>query len=380
MDLYQIDNIKDKTRLLKTLNVDSGGISIISDKMELFTFYIKDLKTPAINILKQDALSIGAELAVPCGVILCEKAYYDCILVGTIKHIKILAKKELSQPFGLKMVAKKLKEYLDLKSFSIKIMGVINANDDSFYSGSRFVNDGAIVKIREMIDDGADIIDIGGVSSRPNAKVVSGKEELKRIKPICDVIKADKLYRDVLFSIDSYDEEVVRYALQSGFGIINDITGGINDNIIRLAIEYKAKLSIMHKKGTPQNMQDNPQYEDVIVEVDRFFRDRLDRCFELGLDREDIILDIGIGFGKTLNHNMSLIKNLSHFRRFGCELLIGVSRKSMIDMITPSKPEDRLAGTLALHLEAVRNGASMLRVHDVKEHFQALKVQKALSF
>ena len=371
MNMYQIDNIKDKKRLLKELNVDSGGVSIIADKMELLTFYIKDLKTPAVNILKQDALSIGAELAVPSGVIICEKPYYDCILIGTKKHIKILAKKELSQPFGLSLVAKELKEFIvPIASYHTQIMGIINANDDSFYSDSRFKNSNAIDKIKEMINDGADIIDIGGVSSRPNAPIVSPKEELERIKPICDVIKKEKLYKKVKFSIDSYDESVVEYALSCGFSIINDITGATNDNIIKLAIKYNSKLSIMHKKGTPQNMQNNPQYDDVMVEVSEFFSDRLDRCEELGLSREDIILDIGVGFGKTLSHNMTLLQNLSDFKKFKCQILVGASRKSLIDMMSPSDIKDRLAGTITLHTKAIIDGASIIRCHDVYEHSQ----------
>jgi len=249
-------------------------------------------------------------------------------------------------------------------------MGIINANDDSFYSGSRFKNSNAIDKIKQMIDDGADIIDIGGVSSRPNAPIVSANEELERVKPICDVIKKEKLYTKVKFSIDSYNESVVEYALSCGFSIINDITGATNDNIIKLAIKYNSKLSIMHKKGTPQNMQDNPQYDDVMVEVSEFFSDRVDRCLELGLGRENIILDVGIGFGKNLSHNMTLVDNLSHFRVFNCPLLIGASRKSLIDMMSPSDTKDRLAGTITLHTKAIINGASIIRCHDVYEHSQ----------
>jgi dihydropteroate synthase len=378
MNIYQLTNIKDKKQFLKNLNVQGGGVSIMAKKMELFYFFIKDLRTPAVNILKQDALSIGAELAVPSGVILCEKEQYDCLLIGTKKHIEILSKKELAQPFGLKTVAKELQKFLKTKTYPVQIMGVINANDDSFFSGSRFLASDAVKKIKEMIEQGATIIDIGAVSSRPNADVVSQEEELTRIRDICDVIKLEKLYDEVTFSIDSYTPSVVEYALKSGFKLINDITGASDTEIIKLAVKYKTKLCIMHMKGTPQTMQDDPYYDDVMVDVSRFFEEQITKCEALGLSRDDIILDVGIGFGKTLEHNLILIRNMSHFKKFGCEVLIGASRKSMIDRIVATPVEERLAGTLAIHLRAVENGASIVRCHDVKEHYQALRVWEKL--
>ncbi|HHB94306.1 MAG TPA: dihydropteroate synthase [Campylobacterales bacterium] len=378
MEIYRLGNIKNKKKFLKDLNVQGGGISIISKKMELFYFFIKNLKTPAVNILKQDALSIGAELAVPSGVILCEQKEYDCLLIGTKKHIEILSHKELAQPFGLKQLAIELEKFLKNKEFPLEIMGVINANDDSFFVGSRFKDSDAIEKIENIIRDGANIIDIGAVSSRPNADEVSSDEELERIKPICDVIRERKLYNQISFSIDSYTPSVVEYALKSGFSLVNDITAASDNRVIELAIKYGAKLCIMHMQGTPQTMQDNPQYSDVVVEVSEFFEDRISKCEKLGLSHEDIILDVGIGFGKTLEHNLTLIKNMNHFQKFGCQILVGASRKSMIDKIIPTPIEQRLAGTLSIHLKAIENGATIIRCHDVKEHIQAIKVWEAL--
>ena len=378
MYIYKLGTIADKKKALKTLGVESGGVGILAKKMELLYFFIKDLKCPAANILKQDALSIGADLAVPGGVILCEKELYDCILIGTHKHMEVLSRKELAQPFGLKTVATELKKFLSLKSKQTQIMSVINANDDSFFEGSRFQKEDAITQIKQMIADGADIIDIGAVSSRPNAETVSELVELERIKPICDAIASEKLYEKVVFSIDSYTPTVVEYALKSGFTLINDITGASNEAIIKLAVKYNAKLCIMHMQGTPQTMQKNPEYDDVMVEVSQFFEERISKCEALGLDRKNIILDVGIGFGKTLEHNITLIKNMVHFQVFGCEVLVGASRKSMIDKIISTSTDERLAGTLAIHLKAVENGASIVRCHDVMEHVQALAVVEAL--
>ncbi len=378
MTLYQLGHITDKKAALKALKVESGGVSIMAKKMELLYFFIKDLKTPAANILKQDALSIGADLAVPGGVILCEKPTYDCILIGTRKHIEILSKKELAQPFGLKTVAAELKKFLSVKTYPTQIMGVINANDDSFFAGSRFQAEDAISQIHTMIDDGASIIDIGAVSSRPGADTVSVEEELVRIKPICDIIKSEKLYEKAIFSVDSYTPDVIEYALNSGFRLINDITGASNEDIIKLAVKYESKLCIMHMQGTPKTMQKDPNYDDVMVEVSDFFEERIRQCEALGLSRENIILDVGLGFGKTLEHNIILIKNMAHFKVFGCEVLVGASRKSMIDKIIATTTEERLPGTLAIHLKAVENGASIVRCHDVAEHRQALAVLKAI--
>ncbi len=378
MYIYKLGSISDKKKALKTLGVESGGVGVMAKKMELMYFFIKDLKTPAANILKQDALSIGADLAVPGGVILCEKPLYDCILIGSRKHMEILSKKELAQPFGLKTLATELKKFLAIKNNPTQIMGVINANDDSFFEGSRFQKEDAISQIKQMISDGANIIDIGAVSSRPNADEVSELIELERIKPICDAIASEKLYEEATFSIDSYTPSVVEYALKSGFTLINDITGASDEAIIKLAVEHDAKLCIMHMQGTPQTMQKNPSYEDVMVEVSKFFEERIAKCEALGMERKNIILDVGIGFGKTLEHNITLIKNMAHFKVFGCEVLVGASRKSMIDKIIPTSVEERLAGTLAIHLKAVENGASIVRCHDVKEHVQALAVWEAM--
>jgi len=379
MQIYRLGNIADKKAALKSLGVESGGVAIMAKKMELMYFYIKDLRTPAANILKQDALSIGAELAVPGGVITCEKPTYDCILIGTKKHMEILSKKEFAQPFGLKALAHELKKFLSREAYPVRIMGVINANEDSFYENSRFMAEDAVAQIERMVADGADIIDIGAVSSRPGSQPVSESVELERIKPICDAVAQNRLYEKAVFSVDSYSPTVIDYALKSGFGIVNDITGGANDEVVKLAVKYGAKLCIMHMQGTPQTMQQNPHYNDVMVEVSDFFESRIAKCEALGMKWEDIILDVGIGFGKTLEHNLTLLCNMEHFTHFGCEVLIGASRKSMIDKIIPTPTEARLPGTLAIHLKAVENGASIVRCHDVAEHKQALAVWEVLT-
>jgi dihydropteroate synthase len=257
-----------------------------------------------------------------------------------------------------------------------KIMGVLNANEDSFFKDSRFNKNEANLRIEKMIDEGAHIIDIGAVSSKPGSIGVDDEVELKRIKSIVDTIYTNRYYDKVDFSIDSYSPLVIDYVLNKGFKIVNDITGLQNDEVCKVASKYDAKVVIMHMQNDPTIMQTNPSYEDVILDIDTYFDTQIKKTKSFGI--KDIILDVGIGFGKTLEHNLKLLKNLEKFKHFNCELLIGASRKSMIDMISKSSIEERLAGTLSIHLEAVNNGASIIRCHDVYEHNQALRVQEAI--
>ena len=377
MDIYKITT-NDFKKLYKDLGTESIGAKILAKKSNINTIYIKDLHTGAANILKQDALSIGADLAVPRGTILNTTKTVDVILIASNKHLEILSKKELSQPFGLKTLASSLKSFIKKPKKSTKIMGVINANDDSFYNQSRFKSSDAIAKINQMIKDGANIIDIGAVSSRPGSVSVDEKEELSRIKDICDTIKKQKLYKKVDFSIDSYTPSVIKYALKSGFTIVNDITGLSNIEVAKITAKYNASIVIMHMQGNPKTMQDNPSYDDIIIDIDNFFKERISIAKKYGV--KNIILDLGIGFGKTLEHNLTLLKNQEHFLHFGYELLIGASRKSMIEHIVPNTPvEQRLSGTLAIHLDSISKGTSIVRCHDVKEHHDAIKVYEAIN-
>ncbi|QSZ42496.1 dihydropteroate synthase [Sulfurimonas aquatica] len=377
MIVKKLSNAIDVKKHLQELGVDGGGVQILTDKAKTHIIYIEDLNVGAANILKQDALSIGADLAVPRGTVLATTPKVNAILIATTAQLKTLAKKELSQPFGLKGLAAILKEYSKIKKPSeVEVMGVINANDDSFFSESRFEKDEAIIQIQKMMEDGATIIDIGGVSSRPNSTPVSADEELSRVKPIIDVINEKELHQQVKFSIDSYEPSVIEYALKSGFSIVNDITGLIDDEVCKVCAKYNATVVIMHMQGNPQTMQDNPQYDNILTDIYSFFEDRIEKADSFGI--KNIILDVGIGFGKSLEDNLLLIKHLENFSLLGKKLLVGASRKSMIDAISSSLIKDRLPGTLAIHLESVRNGASILRVHDVAEHIQALRLQSAL--
>lgn len=362
---------------LHTLGVDGGGVNILSQKGEYHRILIRDLPVGGANILKQDALSIGADVAVPKGTVIAATPKVDVLLMATTRQLKQLIDKEKKQPFGLAQLSVALARWRTLLlPQSIGVMGVINANDDSFYPQSRFRGASAMEKIETMIQEGADIIDLGGVSSRPGSVGVSDEEELRRVKPIVDLLYREKSYEKVRLSLDSYSPLVIGYALERGFSIVNDITGLANDSVAALCASYQATAVIMHAQGDPMTMQHNPHYESVVHEVEQFFRERLEKADRFGI--KNSILDTGIGFGKRLEDNLALIRHQKHFLALGKPLLVGASRKSLIDHLSPSATHDRLGGTLAIHLKAIEEGASIVRVHDVKEHVQAIAVWKAL--
>lgn len=377
MVVEKLSNTIDLHRELKSLGVDGGGVSILADKAQLHLIRIRDLHVGAANILKQDALSIGADLAVPRGTVTASTPRVDVVLIATERQLQALVKKEKVQPFGLKQLSVELESFCRIKrDDTISVMGILNANDDSFHHASRFQGSHAIARIEAMISEGADIIDIGGVSSRPGSVTVSAEEEFERVAPIINALYEQRLYEKTKFSLDSYEPSVIHYALERGFHIINDITGLANDEVARLCGSYGATAVIMHMQGTPETMQENPRYSSVISEVEEFFRQRIEKGETFGI--KNMILDCGIGFGKRLEENCALIAHQSHFLRLGKKLLVGASRKSMINAISPSESDERLAGTLAIHLKAIEEGVSIVRVHDVKEHTQAIKVWKAL--
>ncbi|MBV5320627.1 MAG: dihydropteroate synthase [Sulfuricurvum sp.] len=377
MVVEKLSNCIDLHRELKALGVDGGGVSILEDKAHFHLIRIRDLHVGAANILKQDALSIGADLAVPRGTVTASIPRVDALLIATERQLQQLVKKEKAQPFGLKALSVELESFCHLKhDEDASIMGILNANDDSFYHASRFQGSKAIERIETMIVEGADMIDLGGVSSRPGSIAVSAEEELSRVAPIIDALYEQKFYEKTALSLDSYEPLVIHYALERGFRIVNDITGLANDEVARLCGSYGATAVIMHMQGNPVNMQENPSYSSLIGDVELFFRERIAKAESFGI--KDIILDCGIGFGKRLDDNLSLITHQSHFLRLGKKLLVGASRKSMINAISPSMSDDRLAGTLAIHLKAIEEGATIVRVHDVKEHAQAIKIWKAM--
>jgi len=256
-------------------------------------------------------------------------------------------------------------------------MGIINCTPDSFFSGSRSDSvEEAWNQARDMIEAGADILDIGGESSRPGASYVSAEEEMERVLPVIERIRRES---PIPLSLDTRKSAVAAEALKLGINMINDISALQDDpELAFLAARSGASLVLMHKKGTPENMQENPNYNDLMEDIRLVLMEAVDRALEAGVSREQIILDPGIGFGKTHQHNRCILQSIPQMKAWGFPVLIGLSRKSYIGNLLNLPPEERLFGTLAADFYAIIQGADYLRVHDVKEHRQGMTVLKDL--
>ena len=254
-----------------------------------------------------------------------------------------------------------------------RIMGVLNVTPDSFYDGGRYTSEQLIIeRVRQMITEGADFIDIGAFSSRPGADFVSENDEVKRLKPALDAIR--KHFPDSILSIDTFRSGIVKFAVENfNVDMVNDIfAGNADDNMYQTVADLGVPYIIMHMKGTPQNMQKNPSYKNVTKEIFMFFSEKLSRIRNAGVN--DIIIDPGFGFGKTIEHNYTILKQLNAFKIFELPVMVGLSRKSFIYKVLKTVPEESLNGTTVLNTIALVNGASILRVHDVKEAKEAIKI------
>jgi dihydropteroate synthase len=253
-------------------------------------------------------------------------------------------------------------------------MGILNVTPDSFYNKGRASElDDILADAKKMIADGATILDIGGMSTRPNAKEISIDEEIKRVIPIITTLR--KMDSSILISIDTYRSEVAREAMKVGANIINDISGGeLDAAIIDVAIEFNATYICMHMQGNPRTMQIEPKYDDVVQEIYSFFEQRINSFSKKGLG--SIVLDVGFGFGKTIEHNYKLLKNLSSFNSLEKPILAGLSRKSMVYRPLNINAEQALNGTTALNMIALQQGIKILRVHDVKEAMECVKLME----
>lgn len=261
-----------------------------------------------------------------------------------------------------------------------QIMGILNITPDSFSGDGLLVKKanlaGIIKYAQRLVAQGADIIDVGGESSRPGAKSISVKEELNRTIPIIERLSARI---KVPISIDTYKPEVARCALKSGASIVNDITGLRNPRMIEVIAKTPARVIIMHMKGTPRNMQENPVYKSLIEEIIEYLEAAVSRAGVSGIDKNRIIIDPGIGFGKTVEHNLEILRCLEEFRILGCPILVGPSRKSFIGRILNlPDPAERLIPSMAALAVAIMNGANIVRVHDVKFAVQAVRITEAI--
>ena len=257
------------------------------------------------------------------------------------------------------------------------IMGILNVTPDSFYDGGRYTTpEAALNHALRMAEDGADIIDVGGESTRPGSERISVEEELSRVIPVIEKIRQRS---NIPISIDTYKNEVARTALSSGADIVNDISGLKFDNsLAEVAAEFNCTLIISHIKGSPNDMQNNVHYNNLMAEIKNSLKESISRAESSGVKPEKIIVDPGIGFGKRVNDNLLILKKLSEFKNLGKPIMVGSSRKSFIGKISAAQPDERLEGTIATVCAAVLNGADIVRVHDVKEVCRAVKVIDAI--
>ncbi len=368
---------------LQKVRVDPYGIEAMAPKMMSMNILIEDIECKVANIIKQEMLSIGGDAAVARGSIDCSIAKTDTIIIGTVKQIREFASKISSQPFGLKKIGNDIKKLLDnitRDSFIIRtpkseialgdrtlIMGIINVTPDSFSDGGLFsCADEAAEYGTAMVRDGADILDVGGESSRPGSDPVSIDDELNRVIP---VIKKLKEAVSVPVSIDTTKADVARKAVESGAEIINDISAmRFDDKMPSVAADCGTPVILMHMRRTPKDMQEGDlTYRSLSGDIIAFLKNRIEKAESCGIDPENIIIDPGIGFGKTAEDNIKLLKHLGEFRSLGRPILVGTSRKSFIGKITGEEdPKTRIHGTAATVTAAIMNGANIIRVHDVK--------------
>jgi dihydropteroate synthase len=261
----------------------------------------------------------------------------------------------------------------------MKIMGILNATPDSFFAGSRVSNlEIAVERAKKMIEDGADILDIGGESTRPGSDPVSPEEEINRVVPLIQQIR--KFNKDILISVDTYRAKTAEEAIKAGADIVNDISAMMFDEKMADVVrQYNVPVILMHIKGTPKDMQQNPHYDDVLKEVMEFFEERINYALSKGISKDKIIIDPGIGFGKLYEHNIELIRKVDEFHKLGYPILLAVSRKSSIGMALGNlPPEERLEGTMAITCYAALKNIQMVRVHDVKENKRAAMMIEVL--
>ena len=378
---------------MERMDVHKSGISIMLPKAQFRTIKIKNISVTKANIIKQDMLSFGGEVATAKGTINHSIKDTDVLIFGTIHQIKNLILKLKRQYFGLKELAARIDEaliYYDGVPAPIKIagkkfvfgkrtyiMGILNVTPDSFSDGGKFVNfRDAVSHGKKMIDDGADIIDIGGESTRPGSLPVTAEEEIKRVIPV--VRELSKIKRAVI-SIDTMKAKVAEAAIKSGASMINDVSALRHDKkMAKVAGRHKVPVILMHMLGNPRIMQENPRYEDLISDIISCLQNSITLGIKGGVQKSRMIIDPGFGFGKTVEHNLEILRRLKELKALGCPVMIGTSRKSTIGSVLNLPPDKRIEGTAATVTAAIASGADIVRVHDVEEISKVVKMSDAI--
>ena len=375
--------VTDETEALAELlgiGVDPAGITRMVPKMVGRLVKLRDVPCPAANILKQEMLSLGGDAAVARGSVACSLPTTDVLLIGSLKQLRLLVERLGRQPFGLREQAARIRALLErlqhpptflsgrglrLELDRPRIMGLLNVTPDSFSDGGRYLSlSDALARAREMEGEGADLIDVGGESTRPGAPEISSQEEIDRVAPVVEALARET---SCPISVDTSKSAVARAALAAGAHFINDVSGlHFDPGMAAVVAEAGAGLFLMHTRGLPATMQADTEYGDLVGEILEYLRAGMARAEAAGIPEGALAVDPGIGFGKNVSGNLEILRRLGEFRALGRPLLLGTSRKSFIGkVLDQAEPSRRLYGTLATVALGVRAGAMIHRVHEV---------------
>ncbi|NPV53659.1 MAG: dihydropteroate synthase [Firmicutes bacterium] len=395
--ILRLDDQRSLAGEMRKMGVSPDGVGIMAPKGVHRIVKLTGVPLKAAILLKQEMLAKGGEAAVSWDVACLNVHTTDVLLMGTLRQYQLVLDTLRSQPFGLPSIADEIEEALEASTCSSRcepaelrggrytlrfgakthIMGILNVTPDSFSDGGRWLDaDRAVARARELVEDGADIIDVGGESTRPGSDPVPEEEEIARVIPV-----VERLVREVPVpvSVDTCKAGVARRALEAGAHIINDISAlRFDPELGRLVAKYDVPVVLMHMQGMPKYMQANPHYDDVISEIYAFFRERIAKALEFGVKCENIIIDPGIGFGKTTAHNLEILRRLDEFKGLGQPILVGTSRKSFIGNVLGLPVDQRVEGTAATVALAIARGADIVRVHDVREMTRVARMADAI--
>ncbi len=378
---------------MEEIGCDQEGLEIMMPRGLSHLIRMEGVPLRAALILKQELLARGGEVVLPQEASRLTIEQCNLLIFSSQEILEDLLEALPQQPYGLKEIGEKLSSLIRGKEQPVKeiktnrgllslrertlIMGILNLTPDSFSDGGLYLErEAAVERALEMEEEGADILDLGAESSRPGSNPLTLEEELERLLPVLEgVVEATSLP----ISVDTYKSQVAREALECGASMINDISGlHFDPRLAEVVAEYDVPVVIMHIRGRPQNMQDNPRYQHLFSEIIGYLEEGASRAQRAGLDRSQIIIDPGIGFGKTLDHNLRIIRGLESFKSLGYPLLLGTSRKSFIGQVLELPVDERLEGTAASLVMGIDRGAEIVRVHDVKEMARVVKMTDAL--
>ncbi len=366
--LKELDNTNIETELTN-IGFDKTYTNKAQEKFEYKNFKIFNLTVAQANILKQTALSVGADCGTHREVITGKIQTSSCILGGSISQLLKISKKLKMQPFKLKNLGLQIEEILEqTNNTKTKIIGVLNVTQNSFSDGGEYYKfEDAINHLNKLIEDGADIIDIGAESTKPYSEAIDANLQLGKLEPILKYIRENNIKTPI--SIDTRDSKVAKRCIELGANIINDVSGfDYDENMVNIIAQNpKTKIILQHSKGTPDVMQDAPTYENLMDEIYINLQNKVDFAISKGINKENIIIDPGIGFGKTKEHNFEIIKRWQELKTIGCPILIGLSRKSLLNMQNATNEEKDIY-TLALNSILINENIDYIRVHNVKIH------------